>query len=233
MSLASLVRRARRKAGRLLGGFDFDQEFFTKLIIHTGNFNRTTWLGRPIWQNVLDLWTIQETIAEVRPGLLIETGTNRGGSSLFFAHLFDLMGRGRVLTVDVEKLHDLAHPRVTYLLGNSTAEPVVSQVRSAAAAADGPVMVILDSDHSQSHVAAELEVYAPLVTPGSYLLVQDGVIDTLPMFAPYSSAEGGRPGPLPATQAFVARHPEFEVDQARCDRFLITHHPSGWLRRMP
>src|SRR3954452_1566479 len=71
-----------------------NQAFFSELTAKTNNFGRMTWLGNPIWQNVLDLWTIQETIAEVRPSLLIETGTNRGGSSLFFAHLMDLLGQG-------------------------------------------------------------------------------------------------------------------------------------------
>src|SRR5687767_7841347 len=66
--------------------------FFRELIRKTNNFGYTTWLGQPIWQNVLDLWTIQETIAEVRPRLLIECGTYHGGSSLFYANLFDLMG---------------------------------------------------------------------------------------------------------------------------------------------
>jgi len=98
-------------------------------------------------------------------------------------------------------------------------------VRTAVKRVRGPVFVILDSDHSQAHVARELEAYAPLVTPGSYLLVQDGVIDTLPVFA------HGRPGPLPAIHAFLRTHPEFEVDRAKSERFLVTHHPSGWLRR--
>jgi len=81
--------------------------FFSDLVVHTNNFGDVKWLGNPIWQNVLDLWTIQETIAEVKPALLIESGTNRGGSSLFYAHLFDLMGAGRVVTIDIEKLHKL------------------------------------------------------------------------------------------------------------------------------
>lgn len=85
--------------------------FFRDLIKRTSNFGTVSWLGHPIWQNVLDLWTIQETIALVRPRLLIECGTNRGGSSLFFASLFDLMGEGEVVTVDIERLHDLSHPR--------------------------------------------------------------------------------------------------------------------------
>jgi len=89
----------------------------------------------------------------------------------------------------------------------------------------GPVLVILDSDHSEAHVAAELAVYAPLVTRGSYCLVQDGWIDTLPMMA------GARPGPLPAIDQFVAAHSEFEIDHERCERFIVSHHPRGWLRR--
>src|ERR1051325_4593058 len=68
------------------------EAFFTQLIRKTENFGRLTWLGNPIWQNVLDLWTIQETISEVQPDLLIECGTNRGGSSMFYAHLMDLLG---------------------------------------------------------------------------------------------------------------------------------------------
>jgi len=199
--------------------------FFMDLIGTTENFGDVTWLGHPIWQNVLDLWTIQEALAAVKPAVLIETGTNRGGSAFFYANLFDLLGAGRVITVDVERMHALTHPRVTWLLGSAVEPGIVAQMQAAAKDAGGPVFVILDSDHSARHVAQELEAYAPLVTPGSYLLVQDGVIDTLPIF------RQGRPGPLPAILDFLRRHPEFEVDRARGERFLITHHPMGWLRR--
>ncbi len=199
--------------------------FFEDLVAKTRNFGAISWLGYPIWQNVLDLWTIQETIAAVRPGLLVECGTNRGGSSLFFAHLFDLMGRGEVVTVDIARLHELSHPRVTYLIGSSVAPEILEEVRRRAAAAAGPVMVILDSDHSRDHVRQELACYAPLVTPGSYCLVQDGVIDTLRPF------RRDRPGPLPAIEEFLRSTTEFELDAERTDRFLITHHPKGWLRR--
>jgi cephalosporin hydroxylase len=214
--LALWARTGRAPAGRL---------FLIDLIARTGNFNRTNWLGTPVWQNVLDLWTIQETIAEVRPALLIETGTNRGGSALFYAHLMDLMGAGRIITIDTERLHTLDHSRIEFLQGNSTDPVVASAVRDAAQAADGPVMVILDADHARDHVAKELELYGPLVTPGSYLLSQDGVIDQLAIFA------DSRPGPLDANREFLRRHPEFEHDRERNSRFIITHHPVGWLRR--
>jgi cephalosporin hydroxylase len=209
-------RVARRPVSRL---------YHEGLVIQTKNFTDTTWLGQPILQNVLDLWTIQETIAEIRPALLVEIGTNRGGSALFFAHLMDLMGEGRVVSVDIERMHEIEHPRIDFLIGSSVDPETVEAVRRRSADAGGPVMVILDGDHSRDHVAQELELYAPMVTPGSLLLSQDGIIDELWMF------EDSRPGPLPANRDFLARHPEFEYDAARNERFALSHHPLGWMRR--
>jgi cephalosporin hydroxylase len=216
-AMAVWARTGRRPVARM---------YHHDLIAKTGNFASTTWLGTPIWQNVLDLWTIQETMAEVRPALLIETGTNRGGSALFYANVMDLLGHGRVLTIDIERLHALDHPRIEFVQGDSVSDAVVARARAAAEDADGPVMVILDGDHSRDHVARELELYAPLVTRGSLLLSQDGIIDESPFF------RDTRPGPLPANREFLRRHPEFEHDRELNERFLLTHHPLGWLRRV-
>jgi cephalosporin hydroxylase len=204
-----------------------DEVFFTRLLQKTNNFGDITWLGYPVWQNVLDLWTTQEVISMIRPELIIECGTNRGGSALFYATLFDLMGQGSIITIDVEKMHNLVHPRITFVIGSSIDDNVLTFVKERVKSVKGPIMVILDSDHSADHVEQEFEKYCGFVTAGSYLLVQDGVIDTLDMFA------AGRPGPLAAIQRVRDRHPEFEVDEAKSQRFLITHHPSGWFRRKP
>ena len=201
------------------------KRFLEDLVVQTQDFSTTTWLGKPIWQNTLDLWVIQETIWEIQPVLLIECGTNRGGSAYFYAQLFDLMGKGKVVTIDIEKMHDLTHPRIEFIYGDSKSEFVAGKVRQAVSSARGPIMVILDSDHSAQHVGKELELYAPFVSPGSFVLVQDGLIDVLDRF------RIGRPGPLPAIKDFLKRHPEFEVDVERCERFLISHHPMGWLKR--
>jgi cephalosporin hydroxylase len=203
-----------------------DREFMRELVSRTNNFGEVTWLGHPIWQNVLDLWNIQEAISDIRPSVLIETGTNRAGSALFYAHLFDLIGHGRVVTVDVERMHDIEHPRIEFLLGSSLSEDVLARMRAAASSADGPVLVILDSDHSHTHVAGELAAYHEFVTPGSLLLCQDGIIDELPAMA------WARPGPLPAIHEFLAAHPEFRVDERYNRRFVVTHHPDGWLRKV-
>jgi cephalosporin hydroxylase len=135
------------------------------------------------------------------------------------------MGKGRVITVDIEKLHNLSHPRITFLIGDCASPEIVAEIQKEREAVTGPVMVVLDSDHSAPHVTKEMAAYASFVTPGSYLHVQDGVIDVLPIYA------DARPGPLVAIEAFLKDHPEFEVDRERESKFLITHHPKGWLRR--
>ena len=221
----ALFRATMSVYGRTIGPL-VRKAFFIELIDRTRNFGDTTWHGRPTWQNVLDAWVIQEAIFEVKPSLIIECGTNRGGSALFYGDLLDLIGHGQVVSVDIERMHTYTHPRVTFLVGSSTSPEIADQLRGAAAKATGPVLVILDSDHSRDHVARELELYAPLATVGSYVLVQDGVIDTLPVFQRY------RPGPVPAIRRFLESHPEFVADDRKNNRFLITHHPLGWLRRV-
>lgn len=227
------VERAREKGTSLLGKvYDrvlqkpVGRMYHFGLVKRTGNFATTTWLGVPIWQNVLDVWTIQETLAEVKPALLIETGTHKGGSALMYAHLMDLIGTGKVLTIDIIDIREQEHPRIEFLHGSSTDPAVVERVQREVDAADGPVMVILDGNHDRDHVAAELELYAPMVSVGSYLLSQDGVIDVLGVF------RDSRPGPLPANRAFLDRHREFEYDAERNERYSLTHHPLGWMKRI-
>lgn len=201
--------------------------FHFDLIYRTDNFDTLRWAGTNIWQHPLDLWTLQETISEIKPALLIETGTHKGGSALFYANLMDVLGTGKVLTIDIIQIHDLDHERIECVHGSSTDPATVAEVKKRVEATDGPVFVILDGNHDRDHVAQELELYAPFVTPGSYLLSQDGVIDTFWMF------RDTRPGPLPANKDFLERHPEFEYDKERNERFGSTQHPLGWMRRLP
>ena len=139
-------------------------------------WTEATWLGAQALKNPLDLWVYQEIIVETRPELVVETGTYRGGSAFFLASICDLLGTGEVVSIDVEQVRDdyPAHPRITYLGGRSSTDPdVVADVQ---ARAEGkPTLVILDSDHSQAHVEAELAVYADLVRVGGYLIVADYV----------------------------------------------------------
>jgi cephalosporin hydroxylase len=187
-------------------------------------WTEATWLGAQALKNPLDLWVYQEIMFETRPELVVETGTYRGGSAFFLASICDLLGVGEVVSIDIEPLRDdyPSHERITYLGGRSSTDAgVVSEIR---ARAEGKrALVILDSDHSQAHVEAELAVYAPLVPVGCYVIVEDSNIGQI--------RKDLLPGPLEAIQTFLAGTEEFVIDGGR-EKFLITWNPSGYLRRV-
>ena len=183
-----------------------------------------TWLGAQALKNPLDLWVYQEIMFETRPELVVETGTYRGGSAFFLASMCDLLGAGEVVSIDIEPVREdyPSHPRITYLGGRSSTDPaVVAEVR---ARAEGKrTLVILDSDHSQAHVEAELAEYGPVVPVGGYVIVEDSNIGQI--------RKDLLPGPLQAIDAFLGRTDEFVIDRSR-EKFLITFNPSGYLRRV-
>lgn len=184
-----------------------------------------SWLGVKIWKCPLDLWVYQELLYRIQPDLVVETGTYRGGSAYFMAGIFDLMGHGRVLTVDVDVDGGRPqHERIEYVTGSSVDSSVLARVRKEAAH-DETVMVILDSDHHRDHVLAELREYSKIVTPGSYLIVEDTNINGHPVRAEYG------PGPREAVEIFLADTRDF-VPDATCEKFLLTWNAGGYLRRV-
>ena len=220
--LKRAVASARFRAGRRLDRAAVSRAH--DVLYESDAWTQARWLGAQALKNPLDLWVYQEIVFETRPELIVETGTYRGGSALYLASLCDLVGGGDVLSIDIEAVRDdyPAHPRITYLGGRSSTDPgVVEEVRGRAAGR--PMLVILDSDHSQGHVEAELAVYAPLVPVGCYVIVEDSNIGRI--------REDLMPGPHEAIERFLATTDEFEIDRGR-EKFLITFNPSGYLRRV-
>jgi cephalosporin hydroxylase len=188
-------------------------------------FLNTHWLGVRLIKCPLDLWVYQELLFELRPDLIVETGTGLGGSALYLASICDLIDSGRVLTIDVWEPPGPRpeHRRITYLSGSSVAPETVTRVREEIGAEDR-VMVVLDSAHEMEHVLAELRAYAPLVSEGSYLVVED------------TNTNASRPeatlGPLEAVHAFLSEDDRFEVDRSQ-EKFFMTFNPGGYLKRVP
>ena len=202
---------------------------FHRLYFDARAFNmtwrNTYFMGQPILKCPLDLWLYQEIVHVLRPAVIVETGTAFGGSALYLASICDLVGTGRVVTVDVtDRPGRPVHPRITYLTGSSVDPEIVARIRTGIGSAS-PVMVLLDSDHGRDHVLAELEAYAPLITKGSYLVVEDTNLNGNPVEPDYG------PGPMEATEAFLADHPEFAHDAAM-DKFLLSFNPRGYLKRI-
>jgi cephalosporin hydroxylase len=182
----------------------------------------THWLGCNVCKCPLDLWIYQEIVSRTRPDVIIETGTFYGGSALYLASLCDLLGSGRVITIDVEQWGARReHPRILYLEGSSIAPEVVDRVKAEIAGADR-VMAILDSDHKKDHVLGELEVYGPMVTEDCYLIVED---------TPTSKMPGGYLGPAEAIEEFLQSDRSFVIDPD-CEKFLMTFNPGGYLKRV-
>ena len=199
----------------------------------------------PIWQhmffhnvaiekNPLDLWMMQQIIYEVQPDLVIETGTWFGGSALYWAHTLNGIGleRSRVVTIDVQHVCETAetHPLwkkyVTFLKGSSTDPDIIAKLGQMAKGKK--TLVTLDSDHSMAHVLAELRAYAPLISRGSYLVVEDTHLDGVP------TAPDFGPGPMAATRRFLEEggNKLFEQDFTR-EAYIMTFNPGGWLKRKP
>src|SRR2546421_8624377 len=180
-----------------------------------GTWMKTFWMGVPLAKCPLDLWIYQELVHAIRPQLILETGTACGGTTLYLANLCDLLGGGQVVTIDtVARPSVPQHPRISYLSGSSSDPAIVREVHQRAAG-KSPVIVILDSDHHRDHVLAELRAYHDLVTPGSYLIVEDTNVNGRPILP------GFGPGPLEAIDAFLCENRDFEIDRS-CEQFLMT-----------
>jgi cephalosporin hydroxylase len=188
-------------------------------------WSNTTWMGVPAMKTPQDMWVYQEILHDTRPDVLIEAGTADGGSAYYFATIFDLMGHGRVITIDIlDSAKKPKHNRIEYILGSSTAPETVARIRSVIAPGER-VMVSLDSDHRKAHVANELKIYSELVTPGCYMVVEDTNVNGHPVRPDFG------PGPMEALQDFLKVDRRYQSDLAR-EKFGMTFFPYGWLRRV-
>lgn len=229
------------------------QYFINQSFIYKYPYN-FEYMGRPIIQYPQDMVAVQELVWKIKPDLIIETGIAHGGSLIMSASMLALLdlceaieseatldpkqSRRKVLGVDIDiRAHNReaieGHPmssRIKMIEGSSIAPEVIDQVRMVAAGYER-VLVCLDSMHTHDHVLAELEAYAPLVTPGSYCVVFDTIIEDMPdnMFSDRPWGIGNNP--KTAVWEYLKNHPEFEIDKSIQNKLLITVAPDGFLKR--
>ncbi|MEQ1849576.1 MAG: CmcI family methyltransferase [Candidatus Peribacteraceae bacterium] len=203
-----------------------------------------SWMGVPVIQLPEDMIRTQEMVWKVQPDVIIECGVAHGGGSIFLASLCKAMGRGRVIGVELEfrgenKKKIESHPLsslITLVEGSSTAPKTVEKVRGLIKPNE-TVMVILDSNHSKAHVAAELVAYHDMITVGSYIVATDGCMEFV-FDTPRGIAAWEKDNPAEAAREFVASHKNFVIDQVPMPfnestlRTTITHWPDAWIRRV-
>jgi len=185
-----------------------------------------------------DLWVYQELIYKVKPDIIIECGTYKGGSAYFFASILDLMKKGKVITIDICKEDQIfldsedtvqkrpVHPRIQYLIGSTVSDTIVNSVKDQINP-DDTVLIILDSNHTMDHVLKEMELYSKFVSKGSYLVVEDSNLFGHPI-RPERYRFGK--GPYEAIETFLLQHSDFTIDK-ECEKYFMSFNPCGYLIR--
>jgi cephalosporin hydroxylase len=203
---------------------------FTRLYHRLGIRDRTKWLGISTLENPSDMWSIQEIITETKPDFIVETGTFKGAGATFYATVLQNVNpAGKVITVDIKPQFEeaaglkLFQERVEFIEGSSVSEEVINRI--AARIKGARVLVTLDSDHHMNHVLNELRLYSKFVSVGSDLIVQDTAHNGHPLKTTYGK------GPMEALEEFLKENKDFERDASR-EKFLLTFHPKGYLKRV-
>jgi len=190
-------------------------------------FDKCYWMGTKALKNPFDSWIYQEIIYEVQPDVIVEIGSAHGGSTLYFCNLLDLIGKGTVISVDIERKHfNVRHPRIVEVTGDSSSDEVVEEVSKLCEGKT--VLVIHDGDHRKEQVLKDLARYSEFVSVNSYLIIEDGIVD---LYKPADDMGQWYEGPLLATEEFLAGNPDFVVDSER-ERYILTYNPKGFLKRI-
>ena len=204
-----------------------------------------SWLGRPIIQLPEDIVRMQEVIYAVKPTVIIETGVAHGGSLILYAGLFRAMGtHGRVIGIDIEirphnrqaiEAHEL-YPFITLIEGSSIDPDTVRRV-GALLRPDDRVLVILDSNHTRAHVLAELRMYSPFTSVGSYIVATDGIMGQM-AGAPRTKPEWEWDNPKAAALDFAQEDPRFVIEEPRFPfnegmiEERVTYWPGAFVKRL-
>jgi cephalosporin hydroxylase len=194
-------------------------------VMQEGIMEGTSYFGVKTLKSPLDAWVYQEIIFETRPDVIVEIGNRYGGSALMLAHLCDLVGKGRVVGLDVshkdvaERVR--AHPRITLIEGDACGNygAVARLIQP-----DERVLVIEDSSHTFENTLNVLRTFSPLVKAGDYFIVEDSICH-------HGLEVGPKPGPFEAIEAFARENKNFAIDRSR-ERFLVTWNPKGYLKRI-
>ncbi len=193
------------------------------------------WMGHRALKNPLDAWIYQEIIYQVRPDYIVEIGNANGGTTLFLANICDLLNHGSIIGLDIDhSIFGVKHPRIELITGDCSSPEILETVRRKVQGKK--VLVIHDAEHTRGAVLRDLRLYAPLVSVGSYLIVED----SFEGLKGFNYGRGDKVGvfairnpdtPLQAIEEFIQDNPEFIIDRSR-ERYILTANYKGFLKRV-
>lgn len=193
-------------------------------IIQDRIMNKTSYFGIKTLKNPFDYWIYKEIIFKNKPDIIIEIGNHSGGSTLALAHLCELIGKGRIIGIDIDHervpVYVKKNKRIKFITGDAC--DVFYQVKMKVKKND-KVLIIEDSSHTYENTLNILRLYSELIKPGGYFIIEDGICH-------HGFDHGPKPGPYEAVEAFLDKNPDFYLDREK-ESFLITWNPKGYLKR--
>ena len=222
---------------------------WTKYSLKNGYIYNFSWLGIPIIKYPSDIITIQEIIFEVKPDLIIETGVAHGGSLAFYASIQKIYNqKAKTIGIEIDfRKHNKKNCEKIYkqldikvIEGSSISNESINKLKKYIKGKK-KIMVILDSDHSNTHVFKELNIYSKIVSKGSYLVCTDTIVDFMPKGffltdwqkkrAPHRNFDKGT-GPFVAVKQFLKINKNYKIDTKFHAKSTITENPHGFLKKI-
>jgi cephalosporin hydroxylase len=187
---------------------------------------KVTYKGVPALKCPFDYVMYQMIVCEVKPDLIVEIGTNKGGSTLYLADLLELANKGEIHTIDLENNEEDSllhrHPRVR-VFKNGFRQYDLGPMKNFST-----ILVIDDGSHMYKDALDALAMFSPFVSKGSYFIVEDGIVTDL------NNTDEYHGGPQKAIDEFIQTNPDFIIDNRWCDFFgpSSTFNVKGYLKKV-
>ena len=199
-----------------------------------------TWLGLPVIQYPHDLVLLQEIIWNLKPRIIVETGVARGGSLIFYASMINLLNnKGKVIGIDIDirkhnrdliEKHFLSD-KIEMIESSSVKQDTFNKVKSLSKDYRN-ILVMLDSNHTESHVLKELNLYSSLISKNSYCIVFDTIVEKMDSEFSKNRPWNKKNSPQSAIQKFLKKNDEFIVDKTIDKKIILSMAPGGFLKKI-
>lgn len=206
---------------------------------HTGDW----YAGLRLQKLPEDLRVYEHLLWASAPAAVVELGSHRGGSTLWFRDRLAALDRYQPLPTGPRQLvavsedtgparegvslRDPSWSASISFVDGDVRDPELPQRVAAVLPTGASCLVVEDTAHQYDTTLAALEGFAGLVAPGGFFVVEDGVVDL-----PGLTDDTDVGGVLAAVDDWLASAPGASFQRRRdLELYGLTSSPQGWLQR--